>query len=321
MATTQLNPNVPNTFKQERNAALISLTVGSALMIVKFVAYLVTGSSAIFSDALESIVNVIASGFALWAVNFSYQPADKTHPYGHGKIEFVSAMLEGSMILLAAVVILFQAIYQFYRLDSVDELPLGIALVSAAMLVNGVLGVYLLVKGRRHHALALEADGHHLLSDAISSAAILVALVAIKLTGWTVLDPICATLVSFYVAWTGVRLVRTSIAGLLDEQDLEDDKHIRAILDTHVGPSANEPRICSYHKLRHRHTGRYHWIDFHLVVPKEWSTERAHEAASQLEGEIEALLTYADATAHIEPCISSECKRCDPEIAVKQATA
>lgn len=310
MAPTTLNPNTPDSYKQEHNAALISLVVGTALMLIKFVAYLFTGSSAVFSDALESIVNVIASGFALWAVRFSYQPADRTHPYGHGKIEFVSAMLEGSMILLAAVVILTQAIAEFYRLTPVEHLASGIVMVSAAMLVNGSLGVFLIIRGKRHNAIALKADGEHLISDAITSAAVLIALVLIGLTGLTILDPICATLVSIYVAWMGVRLVRRSMAGLLDEQDPNDEHDISAALTRHTGAGAIEPRICSFHKLRHRHTGRYHWIDFHMVVPADWNITRAHEAASALEHEIETLLTYADATAHVEPCAGSNCSLC-----------
>lgn len=310
MASIPENPNTPNTYAQERNAAIISLTVGTALMLVKFVAYLLTGSSAIFSDALESIVNVIASGFALWAVNYSYQPADPKHPYGHGKIEFVSAMLEGSMILLAAAVILSQAVVGFYNRVPVEKLGVGIYLVAAAMLVNGALGLMLYFKGKRHNAIALQADGEHLLSDAITSAVVLLALILIRFTGLTVLDPICATLVSVYVAWMGLRLVRRSVAGLMDEQDLADNERICDLLDRHIGVDAIEPRVCSYHKLRHRHTGRYHWIDFHLVVPSDWTIERGHEAASHLEHEIEDLLTYADATAHVEPCISAECSRC-----------
>jgi cation diffusion facilitator family transporter len=304
------NPNTPDTYRQERNAAMLSLVVGAMLMTLKFAAYLLTGSSAIFSDALESIVNVIASGFALWAVKFSYQPADRTHPYGHGKIEFVSAMLEGSMILLAAVVILTQALAEFYRLTPVDHLVSGIVMVCVAMAVNGTLGLYLVFKGRRHSAIALKADGEHLLSDAVTSAAVLIALVLIKFTGWTILDPICATLVSIYVAWMGITLVRRSMAGLMDEQDPQDDHDLHALLDRHVGAGSIEPRICSYHKLRHRHTGRYHWIDFHLVVPAEWGISQAHEAASALEHEIELLLTYADATAHVEPCHAESCDRC-----------
>jgi cation diffusion facilitator family transporter len=311
MPTLPQNPNTPDTYRQERNAVLISLTVGTTLMVVKFVAYIATGSSAIFSDALESIVNVIASGFALWAVNFSYQPADRTHPYGHGKIEFVSAMLEGSMVLLAAAVILTQAIAGFYRLTPVDHIVSGIIMVCAAMVVNGALGFYLIHKGKRHNAIALKADGEHLLSDAVTSAAVLFALVLIKITDLTVLDPICATLVSIYVAWMGLRLVRRSMAGLLDEQDPQDDHDLHALLDRHVGAGAVEPRICSYHKLRHRHTGRYHWIDFHLVVPANWGISQAHEAASALEHEIELMLTYADATAHIEPCQTDGCERCN----------
>lgn len=310
MVATPVNPNTPDTYPQERFAAQLSLAIGTLLMLIKFVAYLFTGSSAIFSDALESIVNVLASGFALWAIGYSHAPADRTHPYGHGKIEFVSAMLEGSMILLAAAVILTQAIVQFYQLEPVKELLTGTVLVAFAMIVNGALGLFLYLRGKKLNAIALQADGEHLLSDAVTSAAVLVALVLIRLTGWQVLDPICATLVSIYVAWMGIRLVRSSMAGLLDEQDPEDNRRIRALLDRHTGAGGDEPRICSYHKLRHRHTGRYHWVDFHLVVPKEWDIARAHEAASQLEGEIERLLTYADATAHVEPCISEGCARC-----------
>jgi cation diffusion facilitator family transporter len=220
-------------------------------------------------------------------------------------------MLEGSMVLLAAAVILTQAIAGFYRLTPVDHIVSGIIMVCAAMVVNGALGFYLIHKGKRHNAIALKADGEHLLSDAVTSAAVLFALVLIKITDLTVLDPICATLVSIYVAWMGLRLVRRSMAGLLDEQDPQDDHDLHALLDRHVGAGAVEPRICSYHKLRHRHTGRYHWIDFHLVVPANWGISQAHEAASALEHEIELMLTYADATAHIEPCQTDGCERCN----------
>ncbi len=316
MVTMPQNPNTPDTYVQERTAARISLVVGAALMVIKFIAYLFTGSSAIFSDALESIVNVIASGFALWAVGFSYQPADRTHPYGHGKIEFVSAMLEGSMILFAAAVILTQAIVQFYQPTLSTDLGAGIGLVAAAMVANGALGLFLYYRGKRHDAIALQADGEHLLSDALTSAAVLIALILIRFTGLTILDPVCATLMSVYVAWVGIRLVRRSVAGLMDEQDPDDDRQIRALLDKHVGENAIEPRICSYHKVRHRHTGRYHWIDFHMVVPADWTTARSHEAASGLEYDIEQLLTYADATAHIEPCVADDCGRCHTENAV-----
>jgi cation diffusion facilitator family transporter len=314
--TASLDPNATREDASaaaiERRAAIVSLSVGLLLMAIKFVAYLFTGSSAIFSDALESIVNVLASGFALFAIHYSHQPADNSHPYGHGKVEFFSAGLEGAMILLAAVVIVARAVQDFWVGPAVqqDQLNVGLPLLALAMLANGGIGVYLLRRGRSTGSIALEADGHHLVSDAITSAVVLLTLLVVQQTGLLALDPICAFVMSLYIAWVGVRLVRRSAAGLMDEQDPEDERRIRATLDAHIGPDAVEPRICSYHKLRHRHTGRYHWIDFHLVVPKDWDIALAHRVASAIEHEIEQALAYADATAHVEPCISEACGRC-----------
>ena len=296
----------------ERRAAIASLTVGTALLAIKFTAYVFTGSSAIFSDALESIVNVLASGFALFAIHYSHLPADRSHPYGHGKVEFFSAALEGAMILLAAVVILVRALQDLWAGPVIGRLDIGIALLALAMLANGAIGLYLLRRGRANGSIALEADGQHLLLDAITSAVVLIALVIVRQTGLVIVDPLCAVLISIYIAWMGVRLVRRSAAGLMDEQDPEDDQKICALLDAHVGDNAIEPRVCSYHKLRHRHVGRYHWIDFHLVVPGTWDIALAHRAASEIEYEIEQMLGHADATAHVEPCISDACRQCRP---------
>lgn len=305
--------NTPDSYASERNAVLVSLGVGVGLMLIKFAAFFVTGSSAIFSDALESIVNVLASGFALWAVRLSYQPADETHPYGHGKVEFLSAALEGAMIALAAVVILFEAIRSLIAGATITESNAnwGALLIAIAMLVNGVIGFYLIAHGKKVGSIALEADGKHLLSDAVTSAVVLAALFVVKMTGWHWVDPLCAIAVAIYIAVIGLGLVRRSAAGLMDEQDPDDDLKIRALLDAHVRGD-REPKVCSYHALRHRHTGRYHWVDFHLVVPADWGIARAHEAASVIEGRIEKELHYADATAHIEPCVAAGCKRCAP---------
>jgi cation diffusion facilitator family transporter len=313
--TSTLDPNYtgdddPNLARGERRAAIVSLVVGIALLAIKFAAYFFTGSSAIFSDALESIVNVIASGFALFAISYSHQPADRSHPYGHGKVEFFSAAIEGSMILLAAVVILARAVQDLWVGPQVEQLDIGIPLLAITMVANGIIGFSLIRRGKKNGSIALEADGHHLMSDVITSGVVLVALVAVRQTGIVAIDPICAIVMSFYIAWVGVRLVRRSAAGLMDEQDPEDDRKICELLDSHIGASAVEPRICSYHKLRHRHVGRYHWIDFHLVVPGTWDIALAHRAASEIEHEIEQMLGHADATAHVEPCISEACDRC-----------
>jgi cation diffusion facilitator family transporter len=297
--------------KSEARGAVLSLLLGTVLLLVKFAAYFITGSAAIFSDALESIVNVAAAAVALYALRLAHSPADREHPYGHGKIEFLSAGFEGGMILLAAIVIAIKtsdALYN-HRLE-LNQIKIGLALMSVAMVVNGMLGLYLIRTGRRKDSLTLEADGHHLLTDAMTSAATLVALGMVKILGWQYADPIVALLIAAYIGWLGVRLLRRSAAGLMDEQDLEDEKILKDLLNSHVGPEGIEPRICSYHKLRHRHSGRYHWVDFHIMVPATLNVRQAHDAASAIEYEIEKKLGEGNATAHIEPCVNAKCAHC-----------
>ena len=297
----------------EARAVALSLGVGLTLAAVKFGAYFLTGSPVIFSDALESIVNLVASTFAIYSLAIAHRPADESHPYGHGKIEFLSAGIEGGMIFIAAVVGAVKAIDVLAGPPSDigrHHMAIGIVLMSIALVVNGGLGLYLVRLGRRQSSLTLEADGQHLLSDAWTSVAVLAALTAVELTGWHWIDPIAAIAVSAYIAWVGIRLLRRAEAGLTDRQDKDDDQLLRSVLDAHLPEGGRAPTICSYHKLRHRHAGRYHWVDFHLVMPSDWDIRRGHEVASSIEGEIEKALGEGNATAHIEPCIAGICGRC-----------
>lgn len=294
----------------ERTAAAVSLGVGIALLAIKFLAYALTGSAAVFSDALESIVNVLASGFAAWALVQAHQPADEDHPYGHGKAEFLSAAFEGGMILLAALLILAKAAETFYVGAAVERVGRGAVLVGVAGLVNGIVGGFLIRVGRRQGSMTLEADGRHLLTDAVTSAAVLFALLAVKFTGVGWIDPLIAAAVAIYIAWTGLDLVAGATAGLMDRQDSADEALLRSLLDAHVGPAGLEPRVCSYHKLRHRHAGRFHWVDFHVRVPADWDVDRGHRVASTLEREMEAALGEGRATAHVEPCHDPACGVC-----------
>ena len=302
--------NVP---ADESRAALLALGVGVALTAVKFTAYLLTGSAAVFSDAMEGIVNIAAAGFALYSIILAHQPADESHPYGHGKIEFFSAGFEGGMILVAAVVASAKAADDLLRGTQLTtaRLDLGLLLMAATLPVNGLVGMYLVRTGRRRSSLTLVADGHHLMTDAITSVVALAALAVVRFTGWRYADPIAAFLVSFYIARTGVRLLRQSVAGLMDRQDAEDEALLRGILDAHLGPAGKEPQICGYHKLRHRHSGRYHWVDFHITVPPDWNVDRGHRVASAIEHEIELALGEGNATAHVEPCGAAACAACD----------
>lgn len=314
--------NIP---RLELVAATVAVAVSVLLLAIKFAAYYRTGSAAIFSDALESIVNVIASVVAAWSLFLAHQPPDPQHPYGHGKAEFLSAGFEGGMMLLAAGVILSRAVEEMVRGPDAHQLDFGLLLILLAGVVNGAVGVLLLRVGRASGSVTLTADGQHLLSDAVTSAAVLLALAAMWLRpAWTWVDPIAAVIVALYIAAMAVRLLGQSAAGLMDRQDVEDEKLLRRILDAHVGSpgsadtggaggaGAVEPRICSYHKLRHRHSGRYHWVDFHLVVPADWDVAHGHEVASSIEHEIERALGEGNATAHVEPCVKGECASCVP---------
>lgn len=299
----------------EARAALISLAAAVALLTLKFVAYFLTNSSAIFSDALESTANVAAAGFALYALHMAHRPADHDHPYGHGKIEFLSAGFEGSMILTAALVAVLRAVDAIlHRADlHIESLGLGLGILAIALVVNGIIGVWLVRVGRRSGSITLEADGRHLLSDAVTSVAAIAGLIVVTFTGWNYADPIAALVVAAYIGFTGAKLMKGAVGGLMDQQDEKDEKLLRSILNAHLGPSGHHPWICSYHKLRHRHSGRYHWVDFHLMMPAHWDIRRGHQVASAIEDEIEEALGIGNATAHIEPCNGPACAWCAAE--------
>jgi cation diffusion facilitator family transporter len=303
-------PSLRHVPRAEAIAAATSVLVSAVLLAVKFTAYYLTDSAAIFSDALESIVNVIASLVAAYSLFLAHQPADAQHPYGHGKAEFLSAGFEGGMILLAAAVIAFRAVEEMLEGPGAHELGIGLILVAIAGAANGAVGLVLLQAGKRRGSIALVADGKHLLTDAITSGAVLSALAIMWFRPeWTWVDPIAALLVAVYIALMALQLLSHSTAGLMDRQDARDDELLRDILDAHAS-GTTEPRICSYHKLRHRHSGRYHWVDFHVMVPATWDVRRGHEVASAIEYEIETALGEGNATAHVEPCLDGACGSC-----------
>ncbi|MCC6422746.1 MAG: cation transporter [Phycisphaerales bacterium] len=306
-----MQPVVEPTSKWEKRAAMLSLCVAVLLLGIKFSAYFLTRSAAIFSDALESIVNVVAAAFAMYSLSVAHRPADRDHPYGHGKIEFLSAGFEGGMILLAAVVIVVQSLDLLINgTGHLRQGWLGICLMVLAMMINGIVGWILMRVGSRRTSMTLVADGQHLLMDALSSLAVVAGLLIVVLTDWQAADPIVAMLVAVYIAWMGGKLLKQAAAGLMDRQDEADTKMLEGILESHMGPQGRPPLICSYHKLRHRHSGRYHWVDFHIMVPGELNIEQGHHIASTIEYEIEQALRIGNATAHVEPCKDDACAGC-----------
>lgn len=287
----------------------MSLVTAVGLLAVKFVAYAATGSQAVFSDALESIVNVIAAMAAFGVLTYADRPADRDHPFGHGKAEFISAAFEGGLIVFAALVIVWQAVMKLWSGAEVQQLDLGLALTVAAGIGNGALGVFLIRYGRRHRSAAIEADGHHVLSDFWTSVGVTVGLLAVRVTGLAWLDPAFAALLAIWLFVTGVRLVRRAAGGLLDEEDPELLRRLVEVLAPRV-----KDGVIRVHHLRAIRAGRFHHISAHLVVPEFWSVERAHEVAEALAG---GVLRQIPGEGHIDfhtdPCERAYCRMCDLE--------
>jgi cation diffusion facilitator family transporter len=288
-------------------AVAISLAVSVLLLAAKYQAYLLTGSTAILSDALESIVNVVAAVFGLGGIIFAGRPADRNHPYGHGKIEFFSAAFEGGLIAFAAVLIVYEVILSLVRGPALRALDVGVSIVLGAGFVNLLLGWYLIRTGRKYESLTLVADGRHVLSDFYTSAGIVIGLLLVRFTGLAWLDPVAAAVVALNLLWTGFRLVRVAAGGLLDEEDPALLDRLLKVLQPHLGEG-----VIRIHHLRAIRAGRFHHVDAHLVVPEFWTVERSHDLAEDLgERVMKELGAEGEMTLHTDPCHRIYCAMCD----------
>ncbi|MFT3990678.1 MAG: cation diffusion facilitator family transporter [Luteolibacter sp.] len=282
----------------------LSLGVAVVLLLVKVTGAVVTGSSAVYSDAAESVVHLLAVAFAAWALRLSHKPADETHHFGHDKVAFLSSGFEGAMIAAAAVLILYEAVRQVIFGVEIDHLGFGAAITALAMVVNLGLGLSLIRIGKKSNSPVLKANGLHVLTDVWSSVAVLVALALVYFTGWKWWDPIAATLAALNIVRVGIQLIRESLGGLLDEADPEVEARIRELLDLET-----RQRGLSYHNFRHRHSGRTHWVEFHLVFDDQVSVGAAHESATAIEACVADLL-HPDGRviSHLEPKSSENCE-------------
>jgi len=275
----------------------LSLVVGFLMLAGKWYAYLRTGSAAIFSDATESVVHIIAVAFAAYSMWLSFKPADQSHPYGHDKIAFFSAGFEGSMIILAALAIIYEAIRKWLGGLVLENLGEGTLFVAGAAVINALLGSCLLWQGKRHRSLILVANGKHVLTDVWTSVGVVVGLLLVLWTGWLPFDPILAILVAVNILWSGGKLVRQSIGGLMDEGNPNLESSIRGILDTET-----KQRGLTYHEVRYRNTGASLWVEFHLLFPKGTTIEDAHWRATEIEAAITASVTGpVNIITHLEP--------------------
>ena len=288
-------------------AAAISLTVGVVLLAAKFVAWLSTDSQAVLSDAMESIVNVVAAFAMLFAVRFSSRPADEDHPYGHGKIEFVTSGSEGGAIAFAALLIISQSVTALLHGHAPRNLDFGMAIVLGAGLANCALGIYLIRVGKREGSAALVADGHHVISDFWTSAGAVVGLLLVRFTGLVWIDPVVAMLVALQLLVTGWKLLRSAARGLLDELDPEVVGALASALEKARGQG-----VIEVHDLRAINVGGRRHVDLHVVVPEFWPVERAHREMDEYERRTQELHTQpAELQFHVDPCERAYCARCE----------
>jgi cation diffusion facilitator family transporter len=301
-----MDPATPSQSARIR-IAVLSIVVGCLVLGMKYLAFHVSQSAALKSDAIENVVNVVAAVFALGAIIFADKPADREHPYGHGKIEHFSAAFEGGMISLAAVLIGYEAFRSIIEGVPIKNLTLGLGINFAAGVLNGLLGLFLIWQGKRHESSALTADGHHVFSDFYVTLGLAAGLLLVKATGLTWLDPAMALAVCAALAYTGFKLVRTSSAALLDT---EDPAMVQRLVEAinRVRPKD----IVAIHELRTLRSGRYIHVDIHMVIPEFYGIGQGHELADQFgKAVLDVAGIEGELHTHVDPCLKAFCDQCE----------
>ncbi len=278
--------------------AIGSLIVGLIVLALKALAWALTGSLALMSDALESLVNLATALAVIVALRVARRPADDNHPFGHHKAEFFSAVLEGVLIVIAALFILREAYDGFQAPRAMDAPLLGMAINMAAGTINAIWALALIRNGRRYRSPALVADGKHLMTDVVSSVGVLFGVGLALATGWLWLDPAMAVLVAVNILWSGSMVIKASLSGLMDEAVSEAElATIRLVIET----AASDDAALQAHDLRTRHAGPVTFIEFHLVMPGATTVEAAHDLCDRIEAALMAALPGARVTIHVEP--------------------
>jgi cation diffusion facilitator family transporter len=296
-----------NPLKNPRiRATALSLLAGLAILALKILAFRLTGSAALKSDAYEGVVNILAAAFALGAIIFADQPTDEDHPYGHGKIEHFSAAFEGGLITLAAILILNEGVQAWVRAEPLKQLNLGLAVNAGSGALNGLLGWYLISRGRQLRSAAIEADGHHVMSDFYTTLALLAGVAVVWLTGLQWLDAAIAVVMGLWLLRTGFFLVKGASGALLD---LEDPKTLRSIVDE-INRAA-PPEIITLHGLRTLRSGRHTHVDVHFVIPEYLAIRDAHPLIESFgESVLKQLEMEGEFHSHMDPCMRRYCDRC-----------
>ena len=279
-----------------RRFAWLSIAAAVATIALKALAYLLTGSVGLLSDALESFVNLAGALMALAMLSLAARPPDANHAYGHGKAEYFSSGVEGGLILIAAVSIAVAAVDRLLHPRPLEQLGLGLTISVVASLVNFGVSVVLMRAAKHYDSITLRANAHHLMTDVWTSAGVLVGVGAVAVTGWLWLDPLVALAVAANIVWTGVRIVHASILGLMDTAlPAAELAAITAVLDRYAGDEVR------YHALRTRQAGPRRFVSVHVLVPGAWSVMRGHDLLERIEADIREALPLVSVLTHLEP--------------------
>ncbi|SHN12256.1 cation diffusion facilitator family transporter [Cyclobacterium lianum] len=288
---------------EKQRLIIWSVVISLLLLVIKFYSFYITGSNAILTDAMESIVNVVASCFALYSVYLSALPKDSNHPYGHGKIEFFSAGIEGTLIIIAGIFIIYQAIVGLIFPKELKDLPIGMGLVGFSGIINGVLGFFLQKKGKSLNSITLEADGRHLVTDALSSFVLIAGIGIIYFSGWIMLDSIISMAFAVFILFNGYYLVRRSVAGLMDESNPKAIGQTVKILN-----QSRKENWIDIHNMRVQQYGGDSHIDLHLTLPYYFDLIRVHDEVHEVEEVLEQNLPgYVEVFVHADPCLPDSC--------------
>lgn len=277
--------------------AWLSVAAAVSTIVLKVSVYFYTNSVSFLSDALESFINLATAILAVWMIKIAEKPPDEDHEFGHDKAEYFSSGIEGTLITLAAVGIIFAAVERLYAPRAVINIGIGIAISSAATLINLIVGQILIRVGKQNDSIVLEAGGHHLMTDVWTSVGVITAIGIVGFTDWFILDSLIALIVAVSIGWTGYKLIRRSVLGLMDTViDIDSAKKATKILDKY----AEEVGI-DYHAFRTRKSGARKFIYFHLLVPDEWSVKKGHNLAEEIETEIIQTIPHSAVFIHLEP--------------------
>jgi len=293
-------------FSGRKGAARLSIIVVISLIVLKVIVGAITGSLSIFAQAVDSFLDLFAVSVTFLAIQVAAKPADEKHPFGHGKAENIAAIVQAVLIFLAGGSIIYSAVRRVQTGAALELAEAGIAVMAVSIVASIFLSRYLLKVSRQEDSMALEANAHNIAADVYSAAAVFVGLLLVRLTGFSIIDPILAGLVALFILKVAFDVLRKSFGGLVDVKLPEEEENaVREAITEHFGRE-----VVSFHKLRSRKAGSQRYVDLHLVMPKHISIEIAHEMCDHLEKDIRGRLVHTDITIHVEPC-DDNCELCD----------